>query len=175
MQMSSSVNDHEGPVTYDNYGRTPLHMAVFREKLAVAGLLLERGADLEARDKLGRTPLHEAAFRGKTAMVKLLLAHGADLEARDKFGRTPLREAAFHGETAMVKLLLARGADPKARDNKGNTAARVSILRQLGVSLVTQKIKEKMSRNADHLSWAWRQAKASLLRSFVAENTRRPA
>ena len=54
---------------------TPLHAAVLAGRLAVAELLLERGADVEALDSAGRTPLARAS--GNDAMVELLLSHGA--------------------------------------------------------------------------------------------------
>ena len=47
-------------------------------------LLLEKGAELEAKDKnYGRTPLSWAAEKGHEAVVKLLLEKGAELEAKD--------------------------------------------------------------------------------------------
>jgi ankyrin repeat protein len=82
-------------------------------------LLLENGADIEARDSdYGRTPLSWAAERGSAAVVKLLLKKGADIEATDNYCRTPLSWAAERGEEAVVKLLLEKGADVKAMDNK---------------------------------------------------------
>jgi ankyrin repeat protein len=47
---------------------------------AVVELLLEKGADVESKDRLGRTPLLCAAINGHEAVVKLLLEKGANLE-----------------------------------------------------------------------------------------------
>ena len=52
-------------------------------------LLLEKGADIEARTKKGSTPLHRAAWGGIDKVVRLLLEKGADIEARTKKGSTP--------------------------------------------------------------------------------------
>ena len=58
---------------------------------AVVKLLLEKGADMESKDKDGRTSLSWAAQNGNEAVVKLLLEKGADLESKDnKYSRTPL-------------------------------------------------------------------------------------
>ena len=46
-------------------------------------LLLEKGAELESKDKDGRTPLSRAAENGHEAVVKLLLEKGAELESKD--------------------------------------------------------------------------------------------
>ena len=46
-------------------------------------LLLEKGADVESKDRYGRTPLSWAAGNGHEAVVKLLLEKGADVESKD--------------------------------------------------------------------------------------------
>jgi ankyrin repeat protein len=76
----------------------------------VVKLLLEKGADLEAKSPNGQTPLLLATEKGHEAVVKLLLEKGADLEAKDKDSRTPLLWAAVNGHEAAVKLLLEKGA-----------------------------------------------------------------
>jgi ankyrin repeat protein len=97
--------------------------------VATARLLLEKGANLEARDEQGFTPLLFAASYGGTAMVKLFLEKGAKIEARNSSGQTALIGAACNcmsidmpstGDAA--RLLLAHGADLEARDKKGETA-----------------------------------------------------
>jgi len=45
-------------------------------------LLLEKGANIEAKDNDGDTALINAAIKGETEMVKLLLEKGANIEAR---------------------------------------------------------------------------------------------
>lgn len=67
----------------------------------VAKLLLERGADVNAKGILGGTGLHWAAINGHKDTVAFLLAHGADLTIRDaKFHSTPEGWAAerYHDE-----------------------------------------------------------------------------
>ncbi|MGN1309765.1 MAG: ankyrin repeat domain-containing protein, partial [Akkermansia sp.] len=84
--------------------------------------LLDRGADIEAKDKDGETALIRAAWYGKTEVVSLLLDRGADIEAKDKYGYTPLIKAAEEGKKEVVSLLLDRGADIEAKDEFGYTA-----------------------------------------------------
>jgi ankyrin repeat protein/predicted enzyme related to lactoylglutathione lyase len=111
-------------------------------RLAVAGLLLERGArhhvftavaaqdagavqDLVEADpnvlharssgfEHGGTPLHFAAARADTEMLALLLQLGAELEASDSCGRTPLARAMLADKAANVRALYAAGAKPPA-------------------------------------------------------------
>jgi ankyrin repeat protein len=54
--------------------------------VAVAGILLDAGAELQRRDDRGRTALMIAAQRGHREMVTFLLGRGADPTLRDKAG-----------------------------------------------------------------------------------------
>jgi ankyrin repeat protein len=72
---------------------TPLHQAARAGDLGMARLLLEAGADLEARAPGGATALHHAAYFGHPEVVRELLAWGADPGAVDKVGYTPLQWA----------------------------------------------------------------------------------
>ena len=56
----------------------------------VIGLLLDRGAPINAVDNRGRTALMMAAEIGDAAVVETLLARGADRALRDGQGKTAL-------------------------------------------------------------------------------------
>ncbi len=75
----------------------------------IAALLLERGADINAKGVFGGTGLHWAAINGHQATVEFLLAHGADRHITDtKFASAPEGWAA-EGEHAAIRELLRRG------------------------------------------------------------------
>ena len=57
---------------------------------AIVSLLLEKGADVNAKNNDGWTPLHWASENGHEAIVSLLLEKGADVNAKDNDGETPL-------------------------------------------------------------------------------------
>ena len=50
------LNAGQGLMSRNDYGWTPLHWAVQKENIQVVRLLLEHGADVNARDKSGKTP-----------------------------------------------------------------------------------------------------------------------
>ncbi len=68
-------------------------------------LLLDKGANIETKDKDGWTPLLSATVNGHEAVVQLLLDKGANIEAKDKDGWTPLLLAAENGYEAVVQQL----------------------------------------------------------------------
>ncbi len=59
----------------------------------VLALLLQKGADINAKDKFGDTLLHIAVMNGKGQLVKFLLDKGADASLANTEGRTPLDTA----------------------------------------------------------------------------------
>ena len=65
----------------DAEGRTALHQASAGGHTEEARLLLDRGADVNARTNNGFTPLHFASILGSLAVVELLLDRGADVNA----------------------------------------------------------------------------------------------
>jgi ankyrin repeat protein len=74
----------------DEYGSTPLSIAITFNKPAVAHALINGGADLSATTADGSTALHSAVFYGRTEIVKELLKKNVNLEAVNNFGSTPL-------------------------------------------------------------------------------------
>jgi len=89
---------------FDNY--TPLHFAAFyASQPNVAALLIEKGADVNAKDNYGRTPLYVAAWKGQVNFVTLLLKKGADPGIATNEGKTPLRIAQDSGHTTIAKIL----------------------------------------------------------------------
>ena len=95
-------------------GATPLMQAVLYGDAEDVRLLLERGADPNARDEAGATALMWAV--NDLEKTRLLVERGADVKARSTLGRSPLMIASLlRGATPVVQLLLDRGADPSEK------------------------------------------------------------
>ncbi|KAL8830331.1 MAG: hypothetical protein Q9191_001491 [Dirinaria sp. TL-2023a] len=95
-------------------------------------LLLEKGADIEAKDGWNETALMSAARRAQTAAVELLLRKGAKVNTRivvdgEVQSDDPLHAAAEHGYSEIVQLLLAHGANAKTQSSSGMDALNLAI------------------------------------------------
>ncbi len=84
---------------------TPVHAAAAVRDAAIMQLLIEHGADVNARQQLAYTALHTAAQHGDQVMLDLLLAAGANPRAAGDDGKTPADLAAAQGHTAIVERL----------------------------------------------------------------------
>jgi hypothetical protein len=75
------------------YGVTPLTWAALTGQGGAAAVLLERGAQVNGRNRDGGTALHAAAFLGRADIVDLLIRKGADVNATNYSGEVPLGSA----------------------------------------------------------------------------------
>lgn len=87
---------------------TPLQGAIEAEKVEIAQILIEAGADVNAKTsgELELTALQDAAAIGNLDLIRLLIKHQADLTARDNvFNYTPLECAKEFEQKAALELL----------------------------------------------------------------------
>ena len=84
---------------------TALHGAVARRDVEIVRILLEAGADANARQERGFVPLHAAAANGNAALVEVLLKHGARTDAKADDGKTPGDMAADRGHKEIAEKL----------------------------------------------------------------------
>ena len=101
-------------------GETLLCIAAHDNQPALSRLLVERGADVNAKSSLG-SPLYCAVWSGNPEIVGLLLDSGASSTGTGENGETPLHLAVRKGYTDIVDLLLHRGVDVNATDKNGLT------------------------------------------------------
>ncbi|XP_052809886.1 protein phosphatase 1 regulatory subunit 12A-like isoform X10 [Mya arenaria] len=82
-------------------GATALHVAAAKGYVKVIGVLLQAGAEINAKDVDGWTPLHAAAHWGMEESCKILAENMCDMEAKNNAGQTAFDVA----DTELVKLL----------------------------------------------------------------------
>jgi uncharacterized protein len=85
----------------------PLGSAMAVQRSDIARILIEHGANVNAKAVDDLTALHTAAARGDLESAKLLLDHGADINAVSSDGKTPLAYAEERNQPEMVEFLSA--------------------------------------------------------------------
>ena len=90
---------YSGTVT-DQYGHTALHWASIGGGSTAVGYLLQRGADINAKDNNGDAPVHLAVQGKKWATADILLRKGGNQKAK-------------------LTFLLEHGADVNQKNNQG--------------------------------------------------------
>jgi ankyrin repeat protein len=84
---------------------TPLASAAAAQQTSIARLLIDHGANVNARAASGHIPLHEASANGNVELVKLLIQNGADVNAKTDDGKTPLDFAIEYKRPEVIELL----------------------------------------------------------------------
>ena len=83
----------------------PLHAAVAGRSVEAVAAILEKGADVNARQQVGYTPLMGAAASGREDLVNLLLERGADPALVSEDGKNAATIAREHGHGALAERL----------------------------------------------------------------------
>lgn len=137
------------PALADGDGNTPLHHAALCAEPAIAAILVDAQAPLEARNRNQSTPLAVAAGAANWPILRFLVEHGAvpdaalpaaagianddaegvrvllkhkaRVDALDALGRSALLHAAREGHAGIARVLLEAGADATLADRYGTT------------------------------------------------------
>jgi ankyrin repeat protein len=104
IQQGAPINQKNA----NDFGFTPLIVAIYHDNTNTAYYLIDAGADVNLADNRGRTPLMWATDIGDDTVpfVKCLLAHGARLDAKDTDGNTALRYAQAGQPSPQLLALL---------------------------------------------------------------------
>ena len=127
-QLANGVDINAGD---SEFGVNPLAWAALLDDMEIAKFLIEKGADINMKNRDGSTPLHSAAFLGRTEIAELLIQKGADVNPKNHREETPLDVSVVDWETTkFIAGLLAIKVD--AEKVKAGRTKIIEILRQHG-------------------------------------------
>lgn len=110
VEMMCDLYDQK--LNQDNELRTPLHIAVQFNSRETVKSLIERNADVNAKDIDGFTPLH---YANDISIAQILIENDANINARSNDSATPLCLAAKRGNNLLVGYLISCGARLKIK------------------------------------------------------------
>jgi ankyrin repeat protein len=119
-------------VLQDEDGYTPLHLSTYKD-FDLVKLLIDKGADKNARNKKGNTPLHAAIqsmphqkekskYSKKKKIIQTLLENDVDIRIKNNLGSTPFHLAIESGKLEIINLLLTNGSDVNEKGKFGFSA-----------------------------------------------------
>lgn len=153
--------------------RPPLIDAARHRDTAAMRALIEKGANVNAKEADGATALHWASYHDDADGAALLIRAGANVNAANDLGATPLWLACINGSVPLVRALLQAGANPNLALIRGETALMVAS--RTGnpqvVELLLQKgadVNAKATRSQTALMWAVAQKHPDVTRILLA-------
>jgi ankyrin repeat protein len=102
----------------NNQRHTPLGLiARSTESDEVAEFLIQKGANINARDAAGRTPLNNAVLYSSNGIIDLLLDHKAEIGLEPRFLRMMLSSAAQRGHLRSFQFIVEHGGQDLFKDD----------------------------------------------------------
>ena len=133
----------------DMRGLTLLHSAVSLScgsaNKECAKMLLDHGADINAKNWCKETPFHFACRFMKKRLIQMMMRYSPDLNACDENGATPLMRLADRGMTGTMSVLTKAGADISIKNRYGATA--LDILKSYDLGEYEQWIKRTVANH----------------------------
>ena len=135
----------------DMFGDTVLHTAsMLNVGENTFRILIDAGADIDARNKEGVTPLAIAVQKNDLETVRLLTAAGADIHTQDTNGNSPLSIALAGSPEMLEAVVNEKNAD--FTDSNGNTPLHLALICDAPLSKIQYMIslmKDVNTRNKD--------------------------
>ncbi|KAL6867144.1 ankyrin repeat-containing domain protein [Trichoderma novae-zelandiae] len=115
----------------DELGQTPLAMCAITGCVAAVQWLVERGADIEARDRNNRTPLLWAAIANHENVIHYLVEKGANMEAKDSHDITPLLVATMRKNDNLDQYFSEKGGNIDNMDDGNQMLLIIALYEKL--------------------------------------------
>jgi hypothetical protein len=107
--------------TQNSAGWTPLHTAIWNNRLRIFELLIEEKADINKTNTKNETPLYFAAEKGNKTIVDILVKNGAEINIVSNENQNALTIARENRYNDIAEYLIKNGAtEPVTEEAEGN-------------------------------------------------------
>ena len=150
-----------------------LHVAARYNQYEMVQKLLDKGLDVNAKNKLGSNPLHLACFTGSIAMVNDLLEKGSDYSVVNSRGKTPISYVSYGKNPEVFKLFLKKDKDilnTKSADGTNLLFYAVFAVDTAGFSYLLARGLDVNSTDSHHITplcWAVLDNNPELIKSSI--------
>ena len=128
---------------------TPLIQATKQNQPLIARVLIDAGADVNAKDSMQDSAFLYAGAEGLDEILKLTIEAGADVKSTNRYGGTALIPASEHGHVSTVKMLIAAGVPVDHVNNLGWTAMHEAIILNDGGPDQVETVRLLLAAGAD--------------------------
>jgi uncharacterized protein len=150
--MTASVPPSSTATATMEYGMD-LIGAAERGDVAAVRQLLDKGANVEARDASGKTALIAAAYANHLDVAKVLIDAGADVNTQDRTQQSAYLIATSEGYLELLHMTLAAGADVRSLDSYNGTGL-IRAADRGHVEIVEALLRTDIDRNhVNRLGW----------------------
>ena len=139
--LTPSPNEDAADIEFikdEKTGMTPLMYAIKNYKIDIAKYLIEKGANVNAKDVKERRPLHYVSidydrYNKQIGLAEALIKAGANVNAKDKKGNTPLH---YVENVLLAEILIEARAKVNAKNKKDNTPLHYVKTKELAEALI---------------------------------------
>mmetsp|Transcript_15176 Transcript_15176/g.22975 ORF Transcript_15176/g.22975 Transcript_15176/m.22975 type:complete len:1531 (-) Transcript_15176:63-4655(-) len=140
--------EKKSKITAD-FANSAVHAAARGGNSSIVKHLIEKKAEVDARDKKKCTPLMLAVKHNKQGAIEYLIEAKADVNLQDENGDTALMYAARLGSEPFTEILVTNGADISLKNSEGLTAAQISRRRGAYIQSLLQNKHQKHPATSD--------------------------
>lgn len=145
-ELRTALNSRADVNAFDVHGTTPLHRVMtthYNADLRVPLLLLDLGANINAKDSGKNTPLHLAAALNLAQLSQLLIHRGAVVNIRCAYGNTSLHSALLFEHYDVAEVLLRNDANLNIKNDFGQTPLQLAA-EHMAPSYVIQALQQAL-------------------------------
>jgi hypothetical protein len=152
--IKSLINNNEVDINeVDNFGNTPLILAIYKKRTEIAKLLISNNANTEIKNKHGQNAIFYSVLTNSIELFTLLIkSKNVDLNVKDEFGRTLFSLAEKNNNTIILKTIKSYVNDSPTDTSINNSSATKQFFNNYEIDKIEnyQPNSERQLENLNH-------------------------